>query len=255
MNPKTFQFVETADGSPSLRLCGPEGLGEPMHNLKGAFSETLYIYGPALRAVYSQIRQPATMPRVMSVGLGLGYIEILAAVLYSKSSNAKSAGWSGESFELSKELRENFASWILDEGVPDGFRTAYNKILNLTCEHEKVDPKKILNLLRQSLRDGNWKIRQELSEFTKFDQKFNCICYDAFSSRTSPALWEDIFLSTLLDSAAAPSALVATYACVSGLKHALSSNNFALEIRKGFAGKRNCSMASRGIFVLSQNET
>ena len=74
-----YEFVSTGDGSPTLKwLKGTKGYhGEPetMHHMGGAYSETQGIYGEILREIF-----PHGKGSVVSVGLGLGYIEMLVAV-------------------------------------------------------------------------------------------------------------------------------------------------------------------------------
>jgi hypothetical protein len=79
-----FFVVETADGS--LTACFGEG--ETMHSLRGAFNETVYIYGTALdraRSAATRSSQLSFSPRTLSLGLGLGYVEILSAAYALKS--------------------------------------------------------------------------------------------------------------------------------------------------------------------------
>ncbi len=78
--PLQFTFITTDDGSPSVRLGQGEGSSEAMHNLRGAFTETLYIYGHAIDLALASNFEP----RVLSLGLGLGYVETLSAGLALK---------------------------------------------------------------------------------------------------------------------------------------------------------------------------
>ncbi|MEO0336841.1 MAG: hypothetical protein AAF202_10620, partial [Pseudomonadota bacterium] len=73
--PSKYRRLTTKDGSPTLEIT-VEGVNENMHNFHGAFSETDYIYGEALRWA---LASPVPTLRVLSVGLGLGYNEIMTA--------------------------------------------------------------------------------------------------------------------------------------------------------------------------------
>ena len=75
-----YAFEATEDGSQTLRLGLGEGASEAMHSLRGAFSETDYIYGEALRAALTR----GWPLNVLSMGLGLGYVELLSAALFAK---------------------------------------------------------------------------------------------------------------------------------------------------------------------------
>ena len=127
--PLQFTYLMTDDGSPTIRFGIGAGASEAMHNLRGAFSETLYIYGQAIEHAF----QSGFEPRILSLGLGLGYVEILSvglALRFANSLPSKSletsqapidenaeissrflAKLGGESFELFPELREWFADW------------------------------------------------------------------------------------------------------------------------------------------------
>jgi hypothetical protein len=76
--------------------------------------------------------------------------------------------------------------------------------------------------------------------------KYAIICYDAFSSKTSPHLWEESFLQRFFQTLAAPISCVSTYACTGALKRSLKSNDFTLDLRHGFSGKRQCTFARKG---------
>lgn len=102
-----FVFCTTADGSPSLALLD----GEMMHNSDGAFSETCYVYEPVVDAVL-KLSGHVTL---LSVGLGLGYIEMLAA---SKALAAgRHADLSLHSFESDNLLRKTFSDWLAGVSV------------------------------------------------------------------------------------------------------------------------------------------
>ena len=94
----SFEIEVTADGSPTLRLQGQE----PMHSLQGALSETLYIYGPVIELA---LEQPE--PRLLSVGLGLGYNELLTMALSLRAEKT----FSLVSLESEEWLRDEFVSW------------------------------------------------------------------------------------------------------------------------------------------------
>ncbi|MNL45541.1 bifunctional tRNA (mnm(5)s(2)U34)-methyltransferase/FAD-dependent cmnm(5)s(2)U34 oxidoreductase [compost metagenome] len=78
-----------------------------------------------------------------------------------------------------------------------------------------------------------------------FDGDYSGILYDAFSSKTTPHLWEEEFLKSFFQCAAAD-AMVSTYACKATLKRALKDSGFEVIVREGFLGKRNSTLALRG---------
>jgi len=116
-----FQFVTTEDGSLSARIGTPgaplEDCSEAMHSLRGAFSETVYIYGTAIRLAAER----GFNERVLSMGLGLGYVELLAAAIALHTGRQVR----GESFEIVPELRDYFRAWLDGHELPADFREAY----------------------------------------------------------------------------------------------------------------------------------
>jgi hypothetical protein len=246
---ETFQVIPTADGSPTARL----GEGETMHSLRGAFGETVYIYGTALdRATALLADSMADSPRVLSLGLGLGYIEILSAA-YSLKNNV---GLFGESFELVPELISSFKSWLNEEAVsPMVPFSVYDDILNRTASavsdstgltrEAAISTTEIKDRLRSAVLNSDWLLRPALDLETEFTQAFHCVAFDAFSSKSTPELWSREFLDHFLKSACGNACVLSTYACTGHLKRALIDAGFALEIREGYASKRDSTLATR----------
>jgi hypothetical protein len=326
-----FTFLATEDQSPTVRIGTSENPSEAMHSLKGAFSETVYIYGTAIdtclqRASTSgsqngnqgiqESTAPETVrpvnqaaPHILSLGLGLGYVELLAAGLILKQAHklteqgtaginenfaanlaaeALLQGARGESFELLEPLRDWFTSWLLGTGTDSGTGTgtskntdhsahadrashmddradyldcakatppvefihAYDEILKRTSQYTEIDPDKIRSYLATMLRDGRWKIRGALDSNTQFEPRsFNCICFDAFSSKTSPELWSEDFLQQFFEKTCAETCVLSTYACTGALKRSLRSAGFEVTIREGYSSKRDSTFAVRNRMV------
>jgi tRNA U34 5-methylaminomethyl-2-thiouridine-forming methyltransferase MnmC len=76
-------------------------------------------------------------------------------------------------------------------------------------------------------------------------KRFNCIAFDAFSSKSTPELWTRDFLDHFLASACDDSCVLSTYACTGNLKRALIDAGFELRIREGYASKRDSTLAVR----------
>ncbi len=244
--PARFYFVTTEDGSQSLRFQTPGDdetplFSEAMHSLKGAFSETDYIYGTAVRQVLSSRWEPS----FISLGLGLGYIEILTTGLAAQHS-PHSETEQIESFEIDADLREYFAKWIQgDDQVPNQFAKIYDDILARTAALTAVPGHSIKGRLKNSLLRGRLLLRGELTTATEFQKKFTGFLFDAFSAKSTPNLWQEDFLTRFLQTTATPNAVFATYACTGALKRALRGCEFQLKIREGFASKRDSTYAVR----------
>ena len=101
-----FEVEITGDGSPTLRLMP----GECMHHSGGAAEETELIYGRVIRKSFEVIPKP----HFLSVGLGLGYVEMTIAreALLKQNFN-----FTLESFELVPELRDYLKQWLIEGEV------------------------------------------------------------------------------------------------------------------------------------------
>lgn len=237
----TYQIEETADGSPTLRLAGGDGFGESMHNLKGALSETLYIYRLPLTHVSDwQLAEP----RVLSLGLGLGYNELLVAAHFLERGHAS---WKMVSYESVDWLREQFLDWLFDRPPVDPqLAQAYTRITELlAAEFRSLNAKAIKSALAQQMNLGNWILAEALKPGTPVPFKCHTIFYDAFSSHTCPELWEQTHLEQFLEEAAAVPCALATYAATGALTRALRSRNFEVHKVPGFGGKRQSTLAIR----------
>ena len=239
-----YHVFLTEDGSPSLKF-GPTE--EPMHDLKGAFSESLAIYYHPMKEVFEKFGQLS----VLSVGLGLGYNEMLFAALLAQINNAPdgsalsspSPDYSLYYFEKNEFLIEQFDFWLL--GKTTTFQSTYDLIgsfiekkLGIAVEEIKAQLRKC-QLERRLLNLG------ELHLDSKAIKKCNCILYDPFSSRTNPELWEEKFLNLFLEEFCAENCLLTSYASKGTLKRALKNKGFVVELLPGHAGKRNRIVAWR----------
>lgn len=248
-----FQFEATEDGSPTARILEPgsETPSEAMHSLRGAFSETVYIYGAALNRA-SHERFPE---RVLSMGLGLGYVELLSSAIALRDLRKLE----GESFEIVPELRDYFKAWVTREGeCPEDFQKAYDDICERTAKEILGDAAKsndIRSSFAAALESDTWFLRHDLSAETRFAHPFGTICFDAFSSKSTPDLWTEEFLLEFLKKAAAPSCVLSTYACTGSLKRALKSEGFEITIREGFSSKRDSTFAVRATAEISERDT
>jgi tRNA U34 5-methylaminomethyl-2-thiouridine-forming methyltransferase MnmC len=129
--------------------------------------------------------------------------------------------------------------------LPADFAHAYDGILERTANETGVAPTLIHETLALMIQDGRWKIRAALDATTEFSEQFGCICFDAFSSRTSPELWSEDFLKAFFAKVAAPQCVLSTYACTGTLKRSLKASGFVITIREGFSSKRDSTFAVR----------
>lgn len=238
MKPIRYEIVQTADGSPTFRDLESQNL-ETMHHSGGAYQETQLIYGNAVRFALS-----CGSRSFLSVGLGLGYNEILIAHECLKNEiNFDKVNML--TFESEMQLKEDFLSWLRGDG---------QGIYNQVCGFFSSPPQAIRNWLLQAFESQSWILEGALKSGFDGDSenrfsnnlKSNCIFYDAFSSKTSPDLWTEDYLNRFLGQFAAKECIFSTYACTGSLKRSLKTNSFQLFLLPGFGGKRLRTTAIRG---------
>lgn len=214
--------METQDGSPSLQWLAHDRR-EIMHHSGGAFSETIYIYEPVVKAAFQRFESPT----LVSVGLGLGYNEILVA------KHAADRTCQLVSFESDSNLRSAFRAFVSGESSP--LTEVYRKI----CRFFEVDERQI----REWFQRQKWQCEPALQVAAQMPPAVHGFLWDAFSKNTTPELWEEKFLIECFSRGVA-GATLGTYASHSVLKRSLKASGFAVEIRDGFQGKRNSTFAS-----------
>ncbi len=224
-----FEVHLTEDGSPSLKPADSEA----MHSSKGAFAETLYIYGHGLK----NSPQEGNSFNILSVGLGLGYNEILWASYCLANNKNKSFLHSYESIPY---LSDSFIKWINNQQTE--LSKTYDKILKLFSNEFKITEQEIRKFLRERYNHSFF-IHPALTSINKTTLTFNCIFYDAYSSATSPELWKPEFLESFLINYPDNHCSLSTYAAISALTKALAGQGFQVKKRKGFGYKRECTFA------------
>lgn len=238
-----FEVEITGDGSPSLRLLQghiPEvEKGESMHHSGGAAEETELIYGRVIHKAFELIPQP----HFLSVGLGLGYVEMTVAreALIKRNFN-----FTLESFELVPELREYLKQWLNEGDLSPEISSVYDQVLKYVLKDTTLNSKDLKELLASKLKENFWRLQGPLVADSAFMAKAHCLLFDAFSAKTSPSLWTEEFLVAFLNKATNTDAVVSTYASRGSLKRALAAASFEVQTHEGFKGKRNSTMAFKG---------
>lgn len=230
-----YKAEVTGDNSPTLRL---PPTWEPMHALDGAFTETQYIYAPTVAAAL----EASPEPRILSVGLGLGYNEVLIAceALIKNKPNIRI-----DSYESVDALRTFFKDWIQQpESLPEDMLRIYNQILILYCEKYALQSERVRDFLRSLLQNGQLLLLGAMNTETHFAPSQG-ILFDAFSSKSSPELWTEEFLHLFLKSACAENCYLSTYASKGTLHRSLKLHGFTTEKKPGFGAKRESTFAQR----------
>lgn len=238
--PLELQICPTQDGSPTI-LFSQGTAQEKMHSSQGALSESLYIYGQAI----TKIIELGLPLKVLSVGLGLGYNELITCQL------ALNHGIHPDDFQLSTYeanpfLLASFQKWVL--GQDSALNQTYNQILTLLCDRNSEAQHQLLQFIQKAASLGSIKFFGAFPGEKSIDQQFTCVLYDAYCAKTSPELWEEDFLKNTFSNNLAEQCIFSTYAAKGSLNRALNFLNFKITKRQGFAGKRECTWALKGIF-------
>jgi|OM-RGC.v1.012298459 Uncharacterized conserved protein len=233
MESAIYQIIHTSDGSPSLNWLAS---GEAMHNRQGAFSESLVIYGSAIE---ESIKNTGTA-KVLSVGLGLGYNEILTAAL---SLQLKPHSVYLESFEEEMSLRNHFLCWL--QGKQCELSTCYNEVVQLTADHFRLSTANIKSFLQELYEKKQFVMHERLDSNTLFSKKFHCVLYDPFSANTNPECWQEEWLEDFLYKVCDSPCVFSTYAAKGTLKRSLLKQGFEVITPEGFGGKRQRTYACK----------
>lgn len=233
--PDETEIFVTADGSPTLCFKRGDGYVEKMHHSGGALSESLYIYHQAL--LEGLKFGPA---KVLSVGLGLGYNELITAAELSRRGDTEFRLWS---FETVGELREGFIAWITEE-AQGPLPTVFDTVALGVARHFKLEPAELKHWLKKAQASGQWQIRKSFPQ--DLDQVMgNIVFYDAYSRKMDPELWNEDALVTAFERHLEPAAVLATYAATGALNRTLKRLGFRPTPKAGFLGKRESTLAIR----------
>lgn len=235
--PPHWKLAVTGDGSPSLEWRGSNtesasdtATGEAMHHSAGALTESLYIYAPVIERVLDSSN---ITPVIVSIGLGLGYNELLVAQRALLKGHSR---YHLISYESDPWLRECFQDWIQSDEAQ--VATVLSPLYNQIAARITSEPQSLKRELRRASQEGNFELRGALETAEQLPPRITAYLWDAFSRKTSPALWDEDFLVAALQKADPEGAWFSTYACMGNLKRALKRANFTVEIRPGFSGKR-----------------
>ncbi len=216
-----------------------------MHHRAGAFAETCYIYGPAVAGAFQQQAKPC----VFSLGLGLGYNEILTAVCAART--GKAHDFLLQSFEIDDNLIEFFFEFLGFSGSIGGKNsqtTELGQVYLDICQRFEISVSEVSEILGTAREQGRWMVESEFYSADQIRSSPHVFLWDAFSQKSSPSLWQEEFLKQSLGKSAPEGAWFATYACNAALKNALKQSDWTLKIRPGYQGKRECTWGFSGSF-------
>lgn len=232
-------FYKTEDQSFSLRLGNNANISELMHSGQGAFSETLYVYEPVVKWVMENKLEPS----FLVIGLGLGYLEILIVAHYLKNDPQKltEPSFLIQSFESETKLISYFKQYFLKQDIPFLFLECYKNILEKISHYYNLSFTQLSNTVEALILKEKIVFANSFTVSSNLVKPVTGIFFDAFSSQSSPELWEIVLLQNILKKEnILPACCFATYASRIILKKQLTEHNFKVKIRKGFMGKREC---------------
>jgi hypothetical protein len=238
-NTLSYFFYKTKDDSVSVSLKTEQYGTELMHSVDGAFSETIYLYEDVVKYVLSQ--SEIKVPSFLSLGLGMGYVEILLCAYLLKNNICNPVRIF--SYEKEFELRDFFRKYIFNEEIPAVFKNAYDDIISKFTIYYKLDSDLKL-AIQNKIKQNEIILNADYNMNTQLDYSINGLFFDAFSINTSPDLWEDSLLHKIL-SLCDTKAAFATYAARTHLKRVLLEHGFHLEKKKGYGGKKESTFAYR----------
>ncbi|WP_397600126.1 MnmC family methyltransferase [Silvanigrella sp.] len=239
-------FIRTLDNSISIQIGKNEDQYELMHSESGAFSETIYIYLPVLESILKNNLKPI----FLSIGLGAGYIEIMIVAFLMKNLYLRDNinDFCIESFESENRLIYFFKSYFLEKEIPTPFKNCYDHILELNANYFKLDKNALKLEIKNLIIANKINFNQKFLMTTNLKTPVFGIFFDAFSSHSSPELWETELIENIFSIKNAENKCIfATYASKNLLKKQLKSNQFHIHKKKGFSGKRECIYAERNL--------
>lgn len=239
-----LSFYQTNDGSLSVKLKKNDIESELMHSNEGAFSETIYVYLPVIQFVFDNKLNPI----FLSIGLGMGYIEIMIVSFFLKHNPdiLKNNFFCIQTFEKENILIEQFKKFFLAEDIPNDFKYCYEKIIKYNCDYFQIKEDILKAEMISLILNNNILFYNEFSDNSKLKYSSHGIFFDAFSVKSSPFLWkENVLHHVFNDENCDKICSFATYASKTVLKKILRENNFILENKKGFLRKRECILAER----------
>lgn len=224
-----FEPVLTQDGSLSLI---PMGEKEGMHSSAGALSESFYIYFEALELFFTQDSLGASFA-VESVGLGMGYNEVLAAFsMLSKTRSGANAGVEINSYESETSLQDLFLKRLK---IPQEYPFYWEQFK----KYEGFDQNKISELLLEKM---TFRGALSLDLLKYIGKKQKIILFDAYSNKTTASLWTEEFLDGYL-ALCEKGSIFTTYAATGSLNRVLKKNDFKNFKKAGFLKKRESTLA------------
>lgn len=213
---------KTADGSPTLYR---EDIDEHYHSVKGALSESLYVYMETGWRKASELSRPV---RVFEVGFGSGLNAAITAIA-ALESKIPTEFCSIEPYPLPKETT-NLIAKTLEEKYQKAFESVNEPPWEQTTE---INP--YFSLL---------KIEDTILSMD-FPTELDAVYFDAFAPDKQPEMWDERIFRKLYE-AMKPGAILTTYCAKGSIRRMLQQVGFLTERLPGPpGGKREILRAKK----------
>lgn len=236
--PGHLNVYMTADGSPTLMLKRADHYGEKMHHSGGALSESLYIYKMALDEVLTR----GWPLRVVSVGLGLAYNELITLAALTEDQIERCDIYS---FEVDCTLIEGFQNWLNQDVASSELADVYRRVAASVARAFDLTTETLRSRAKTALNTGRLELRGAFPERAEDLHDIHLVYFDAFSNKMSPEMWQESALIETWQRNLAANCVLATYARTGGLNRVLKKLGFELLPKSGFMGKRESTLAIR----------
>ncbi len=238
--PENLDIFKTSDGSPTLMWRRPDGYAEKMHHSGGALEESIYIYHQALCLALQE--SPQLPPRVLSIGLGLGYNEWLCLGEFARLGLSD---WHLWSFEAHPQIKTEFVDWLISGKVDSALAHLFMEVRDRVSQRLALDANQLHAQAQGAFHEGRLQMRCAFPEDCKNIHDVNVVLYDAYSKKMDPHLWDEKHLLDAFSPLLGSHCVLATYAATGSLNRTLKQLNFNLIPKTGFLGKRESTLARR----------
>jgi tRNA U34 5-methylaminomethyl-2-thiouridine-forming methyltransferase MnmC len=208
------ELILTEDGSNTLYV--PE-IDECYHSSHGAIQESRYIF---IEAGLKQCTKPEIS--VLEIGFGTG-LNAFLTLIEAERSGKQIHYTSLEKYpvEIEKALKLNYPEELSPENR-NHFEQLHTSPWNVNIQ---INP--------------FFKLKKIETDFTKYtlEDKFDVVCFDAFSPEKQPEMWSEELFKKIYDRCN-PEAILTTYCSKGTVRRAIQAAGFMVERLPGPKGKR-----------------
>lgn len=213
---------KTADGSPTLYR---EDIDEHYHSVKGALSESIYVYMQTGWRKASELSRPV---RVFEVGFGSGLNAAITAIA-ALESKIPTEYYAVELCPLPKEMTD-----LVADTLDNKYRRMFESVNESPWEQTtEINP--YFSLL---------KIEDNILRMD-FPKELDAVYFDAFAPDKQPEMWDERIFRKLYE-AMKPGAVLTTYCAKGSIRRMLQQIGFIPERLPGpSGGKREILRAKK----------